>query len=327
VVPTWSPEQAEAVDEIARLLRDQSGVISRRQVLEHGATVADIQRALRRREWVRLLPGVLVDHTGEPTWVQRAWAGVLFYQPAALSGMSALRAMAGPGWRRHPDHLPIEIAVDVRRTVRQVDGYRPRRRAGLGEDVLRNASPPRLRVEAAALDVAARLPSELDVIGLLADVCQSRRTTAMRLISALEARQRMSGRGWVAAVLRDIADGTHSVLEHGYLTKVERPHGLPQASRQSRSTAGPTRYRDVLYPAYGQAFELDSTLFHDSADARDGDLDRDLDAAVERLGTVRLGWGQVFGRPCRTASRIAILLRRRGWKGTPRACGPDCDLA
>ena len=140
---TSTGEQADAVDEIARLLREQSGVISRRQVLEHGGNVADVQRALRRREWVRLLPGVFVDHTGEPTWVQRAWAGVLFYQPAALSGMSALRAVAGPGWRRHPDHLPIEIAVDVGRTVRPVDGYRPQRRAGLDEHVLWNASPPR----------------------------------------------------------------------------------------------------------------------------------------------------------------------------------------
>ena len=270
---------------------------------------------------------MFVDHTGEPTWVQRAWAGVLFYQPAALSGMSALRAAAGPGWRRHPDHLPIEIAVDVGRTVRPVDGYRPQRRAGLDEHVLWNASPPRVRVEEAALDVAARLTSELDIVALLADVCQSRRTTAMRLISALDARGRISRRDWLAGVLRDIADGTHSALEHGYLTKVERPHGLPRAIRQPRSTVGPTRYRDVLYPEYGQAFELDSLLFHDSADARDADLDRDLDAAVEKLGTVRLGWGQVFGRPCRTASRIAVLLRRRGWTGTPRPCGPDCDLA
>ena len=103
--------------------------------------------------------------------------------------------------------------------------------------------------------------------------------------------------------------------------------GCLEPIRQPRSTVGPTRYRDVLYPEYGQAFELDSPLFHDSADARDADLDRDLDAAVEKLGTVRLGWGQVFGRPCRTASRIAVLLRRRGWTGTPRPCGPDCDLA
>jgi len=315
------------VDEIARLLREQSGVVARRQVLEHGGRVADIERALRRREWVRLLPGVYVDHTGEPTWVERAWAGVLFYQPAALAGMSALRAVAGPGWRRHPDHLPIEIAVDVDRTVRAVDGYRPRRRAGLDEHVLWNASPPRVRIEEAALDVASRTASELDIVGLLADVCQSRRTTALRLIGALDGRERIKRRNWLGAVLRDIADGTHSVLEHGYLTRVERPHALPRADRQRSPTSGPKRYRDARYSGFGLDVELDSRLFHDSADDRDADLDRDLDADVEQVDTVRLGWGQVFGRPCRTASRIVTLLRQRGWTGTPRPCGPDCDLA
>ena len=157
VVGTSSCEQADAVDEIGRLLREQSGVISRRQVLEHGGTVADIQRALRRREWVRLLPGVFIDHTGEPTWVQRAWAGVLFYHPAALSGMSALRAVAGPGWRRYPDHLPIEIAVDVGRTVQPVDGYRPAVEPGSARACCGTRARPGLRVEEAALDVAARL--------------------------------------------------------------------------------------------------------------------------------------------------------------------------
>ena len=117
-------------------------MVSRRQVLAQGGSPADIERALRRREWVRLLPGVFVDHTGKPTWLQRAWAGVLFYEPAALAGMSALRAVAGPGWRRHPDHRPIEIVVDVSRTVRPTDGYRPSssRQADRGRAVERRPS-------------------------------------------------------------------------------------------------------------------------------------------------------------------------------------------
>jgi hypothetical protein len=65
-------------------------------------------------------------------------------------------------------------------------------------------------------------------------------------------------------------------------------------------------------------------MFHDSARARDRDLDRDLDAAVDGLSTVRLGWGQVFQRQCRTAARISDLLRARGWDGQPRRC-PSCS--
>ena len=45
-------------------------------------------------------PGVYVNHTGELTWLQRAWAAVLFAWPAALSHDSALRAADGPGSTR-----------------------------------------------------------------------------------------------------------------------------------------------------------------------------------------------------------------------------------
>ncbi|MBL0749224.1 hypothetical protein [Nocardioides baculatus] len=48
-----------------------------------------------------------------------------------------------------------------------------------------------------------------------------------------------------------------------------------------------------------------------------------IDAAVERLGTVRLGWGQVFGRPCTTATRVGRLLEVRGWHGVLTLC-PQC---
>ena len=68
--------------------------------------------------------------------------------------------------------------------------------------------------------------------------------------------------------------------------------------------------------------ELDGRLFHDSAAARDRDLDRDLDAAS--LGgdrqTVRLGYGQVFGRPCRTAYKLALVMQRRGWAEALSPC-------
>ena len=60
------------------LLAEQSGVVARRQIHELGLGPADIERLLRRRRLVRMLPGVYLDHTGESTWLRRAWAGVLF---------------------------------------------------------------------------------------------------------------------------------------------------------------------------------------------------------------------------------------------------------
>lgn len=316
------------MDEIARLLRDQAGVISRRQVLALGGRPAEIERALRRREWVRIMPGVFLDHTGPPTWLQRAWAGALHHEPAALAGLSALRAVAGPAWRRCPDHLPIEIAIDLGRTVNPAQGYHVRRCAGLAERVQWNAGPPRIRVEHAAIDVAARAGSDYDAVALLADVCQSRRTTALRVLDALAERQRVPRRAWLEDVLCDIAEGSCSVLEQGYLHHVERAHHLPRADRQVGGEPGmPSIYRDVRYSRWGVAVELDGRMFHDSAAARDADLDRDLVAALERLMTIRLGWGQVFDRPCLTARRIGALLAQRGWPDRPIRCRPACVAA
>jgi hypothetical protein len=101
--------KAAAVDtsrEVARLLRDQAGVIARRQALDSGSTRIEVDRLVRRRDRVRLLPGVYVDHTGEPTWLQRCWGGILYDAPAALAGTSASRLIVGPGWRHHDDAGP-----------------------------------------------------------------------------------------------------------------------------------------------------------------------------------------------------------------------------
>lgn len=105
-------------------------------------------------------------------------------------------------------------------------------------------------------------------------------------------------------VLRDIDTGTWSVLEHGYLTRVERPHGLPSRLRQVRQvSASGTRYRDVELPGL--------TVI-------------ELDAAMQALTTVRLGYGQVHDRPCRTATKVAAVLTRLGWSGRARPCGAGC---
>jgi hypothetical protein len=127
-------------------------------------------------------------------------------------------------------------------------------------------------------------------------------------------------------VLNDIAEGTCSVLEHGYLTQVERPHGLPRGRRQARGTGRAGRiYRDVSYPEPFEV-ELDGRLFHDSAESRDRDFDRDLVTEVEGRVTTRLSWGQVFDRPCWTAGQVGLLLQRQGWTGSPTPCGPECLL-
>jgi len=286
--------------------------VSRRQLLAAGHTDADIRRMVRRRELTRVHPGVYVDHTGPLTWMQRAWAGVLAVWPAAL----AAESVVSPGG-------PVVVAVDRNRRVTRPQGVRVVHVTDLHGLVRWNLGPPRVRFDEAVLDLAAAAPSELAATGVLADAVQSRQTTADRLLAALDQRRRIRRRTFLTAVLRDVRDGTHSALEHGYLTRVERPHGLPVALRQH---PGVGLYRDVTYAEGDTYVELDGRTFHDNARSRDADLDRDLDAAADGRETLRLGWGQVFDRPCATAGKVAVVLRARGWTGTFRRC-PACPAS
>lgn len=305
----------ESLDQLFAL---QVGVVSRRQLLARGHVPSEIRRMLRRRELSSVLDGVYVNHTGPLSWIERAWAAVLFSWPAALTHDSAVRAANGPGRRTAED--VIHVAVATERHLKAPSWVRLHRLTDFQQRVQWNLGPPRLRYDDAVLSTAADAPADLACLGVLAEAVQGRRTTARRLLAQAHQRNRLACRRWITSVLADIAEGTHSVLEHGYLRHVERAHGLARARRQQSSEGV---YRDVEY-ATGLVVELDGRLFHDNAAAREHDFDRDLDAAVAGLQTVRLTWGQVFGRPCRTADRISALLRRGGWAGRPRRCGPDC---
>jgi hypothetical protein len=312
--------------ELDRLVREQAGVVSRRQALGCGLADNDIRRLVRRREWATVHQGVYADHNGPLTWMQRAWAAVLWSWPAALSHDSALRAADGPGRRERTDREPIHVAVSRERKLAAPAGVVVHRLAGLAERTLWNTSPPRMRIEEAVIDLAGGSSTELRSIAMLADAVQSRRTTAPRLLAVLDARAWVRRRELMSGVLADISAGTCSVLEHSYLARVERPHGLPRPKRQARPV-GQQVLRDIDFDEYALVIELDGRLFHDTAWARDADLERDLDARLlDGRETVRLGWGQVFDRPCATAAKVGMLLQHRGWTGSPRRCPcPACD--
>ncbi|MBM7517352.1 type IV toxin-antitoxin system AbiEi family antitoxin domain-containing protein [Nocardioides nitrophenolicus] len=314
------------MNEVDELLERQDGVISRRQALDRGWSRVDVARMLRRREWTQVHPGVYVNHTGPPTWRQRAWAAVLACWPAALGGWAAVRAHEGPGRRRHDDAEPIEVIVRHGRHPAALAGVRVRSTRRFAEAVQVGLSPPRQRYDDAIVELADRARDELSLVAVLADACGSRRTTADRLLARASTMTRLSQRDLVVAVLADVAAGTCSVLEHAYLVRVERAHGLPPGERQvpAVDADGRPMLRDVVHgggrPRWQQVVELDGRLFHDSATARDRDLERDLDTALGGADTVRLGYGQVLGRPCRTAAKLGALFQLRGWAGAPTAC-------
>ncbi|GAB2991048.1 type IV toxin-antitoxin system AbiEi family antitoxin domain-containing protein [Nocardioides montaniterrae] len=307
---------------LGALLNRQSGVVRRAQLLELGFAPHDVRRMVRHRDLVPLHPGVLINHTGTPTWEQRAWAAVLACWPAALRAESAqrassLRLMTGPD-----DGRPIELMVPASRSLRPPAGVVVRRSRSFDQQVDMTALPPRQHTTDWVLDLADEAPREIDAIASIADAVGAQRLRPDEALAALARRTRSRRRAFIAAVLADARDGACSVLEQRYLQRVERAHGLPSADRQVRAAAKGTIYRDVVYQRFRTVVELDGRLHHTRAGDRDRDLDRDLDAAVGGLLTLRLGWGQTE-RACATAVRVAAVLQIRGWTGTATRC-PAC---
>ena len=320
-----SPATPDPVERaIRRLVRQQSGVISRAQVLDLGASRADLRRHLRRRDWVRVHPGVYVAHTGPLTRVQREWAAVLVAWPAALHRESALWSA---GLTRDRDRRsasdPVHVAVEATRSLRGAPGVVVERVRGLQRWVDAHRRPPRVRVEFALLKAAAAR-DEAGAVALLSDAVHQGLTTPARILDTLELLPRLPGRARVTTLLEDVTTGSRSVLEHRYLQEVERRHGLPEGTRQHReSTLEGTVYRDVRYPAYRTLVELDGAFGHRDLEDRGRDLQRDLHALEAGEVTLRVGWHQVLD-PCRLAASVGRVLQTRGWGGSVRPCGATC---
>ena len=304
--------------ELRDLIDRQSGVVARRQLLEHGHDDNDIRREVRNRRLVPVHRGVFVNHTGPLSWSSRAWAAVLFYPRAALCGASALNLSGDP----------LHVAIPAGRQGARLPGVVLHQLRGLDERVLWNRCPPRLRVEEAALDVAGAARSTAEAVAVVSDACGRRATTPERLLVALDRRQRTPRGAELRRVLADAASGVRSVLERDYLLRVERPHGLPRSQRQASGRVGSGAvYRDALYDEAGVAVELDGFTWHAGAAARTRDMSRDLESAADGVLTLRLGWRHVWDEPCLTAGRVAAVLSRRGWRGRPRRCGAGCALS
>jgi hypothetical protein len=309
------------VTDLDDLLARQDGVVSRRQLVDLGHHKPDLERMLRRRDLVRVHPGVFVNHTGPLSWQQRAWAAVLYAGRSALHLDSAL-----PG----PDaEAPISVAIDATRRVVPRTGLRIHRVKRLEEKARWNLSPPRVSVEVVALEKAHRARDDLAAIAALTDVVGRRLTTAARIGSALADRPRLRRRQLLTALVGDLAAGTHSVLEHGFLTRVVRPHGLPEPTRLQAPRAGRSgsEYRDVEYADFAMFVELDGRFNHDGAPASDRDAIRDLDDLADGQVTPRLRFAQVYGGQCRTAARLARIFAARGWRSSATSCGPGCEVA
>lgn len=295
--------------DIAELVQHQDGVLTRGQALAAGLT-ENRWRGLLDGGWERLLRGVLSSQGHG--WRQRAWAGVLAAgEGACLGGVAAARLH---GLTEDEVEVVDVWAPGRSPIVRAQAGWRFRRgdRPAVGR-------PPRLRLERTILDLCAGASPD-DQARWVTRALADRRTTAPRLLSALDEAGCLPGRRDLVALLRWLDTGVESPLEFRYLRDVERRHRLPTSSRQV-SVVQRTRV-DVHHDEFGLIVELDGRLGHRGAGEL-RDAWRDAAHLLQGQATVRFGWVDVVQRACVCAWLVGQLLTARGWRGQVRRC-PTC---
>ncbi len=307
----------------AEIANRQSGAISRPQLLAAGVGNQLIFERLKRRRWQQLFRGVYAVFSGLPSRETWLWAAVLRAGEGAVLSHQTAAELHGL-----LDSPTDAIYVTVPSTRRISNRGLIVRTSGRVEQARQpNRALPRTSVEETVLDLVQVSPGFDDAGGWITKACAKRLTTEERLRAALAMRKKMRWRAELNDVLAAAGSGVHSVLEYRYLRDVERAHGLPRSRHQVRVVIdGKAVYRDAYYDEFRLAVELDGRLAHPDEE-RWRDSHRDVQAGVQGVQTCRYGWRDVYAHPCQTALLQAQILRRRGWRGTPKPCSPGCPVA
>jgi hypothetical protein len=309
--------------ELLRIARLQCGVVSRQQAIESGLAPAAVATLVRTRRWVTLRRGVYYVYPGNPGREAALWAVVLRAGRCAVLSHQTAAELYG---LRDEESVLIHLSVPRPRHITGMAGVVVHRSAQFAAAAQLNMSPPRTRIEDTVLDLAEQAQNFEAAFNLACTACRKRLTTAAKLREAMARRGKMRWRSELAVALADIGSGVHSLLEYRYVRLVERPHGLPRATRQAKAAlGGKTCYLDDLYAEYRLGVELDGRQAHPD-DRRWLDIRRDNAAAAAGLTILRYGWAEVNGRPCVTAAEIGTALQHRGWPGVVRPCSRTCQL-
>jgi hypothetical protein len=153
VVTLPQPDDAPAPPPYAELLELQGGVVGRQQALAGGLTVEGWRWVRTSDRCQELLPGVVVMHTGTPTFAEKVQAAVVYGgQGAAVSG-DALLHLLSP--KRTDEPETIDVAVAACCQVAPTRFFRPHRSSRLDELTHPVRMPRQVRVAHGVLHAAS----------------------------------------------------------------------------------------------------------------------------------------------------------------------------
>jgi len=232
------------MDDILRaLVREQRGLVARRQLTQHGIDWDRVRDHITARRWVERTPRVISTFTGELTWQQRQWLAVLHAGPRSMLGSLTAAGRSGlKGWDR--PHVSVYVDDELSfEPVEGVDFFRSRRPFSLLLD-------PRPGIPTARLEPSVLLFAGYEAVpraahGAIAAVVQQRLTTVERMVEWVDVLKPLRWAKPFKRTLGDIAGGAHSGAELD-VRRMCRRFSIPQpdGQRPRFDRAGRRRWTD-----------------------------------------------------------------------------------
>jgi hypothetical protein len=286
---------------VARLLRQQHGVLSRRQALAAGMTEKGLAVAIRRGRLLRLAPAVYAESSHPPTWHRQLMAAVLVHEGnAAVTGAAAAALYGFDGFHAVRPQLLVPHSVGAANPLARL--FRTRHFAGT--DLTRVAgipvvTPARMVVELAGTRDAAEL-------GRLIDQAVLRKKLDPEVLLGRTAellRGRRPGRAVMQDVLEDRLCGyvpAESELEAVMFETMDAAgyrHYLRQFKLPWRRGSRPAGTVDALFPLERVVAEGDGRSWHVRLERWEQDRRRDLDLLAHGFVPIRATWRALTVEP------------------------------
>ena len=295
------------------MVRRQSGVVSRRQALDH-LTERMIHRRIASGRWQVGDAGVYVLHNGPLSERQQLWVASLSVgagRPAILGGLTALILN---GLRRFTSPYIEVVLGHRRRNRRPPPGVRVHRTTRLERPDLRLTRPLSTAPARSAVDAARWARTDAEARTIIATCFQQRLVVGdevERVVAAMPVARR---RALILATAADARGGSHTLTELD-LVALCRRSGLPTPTRQATRTdsSGRQRYLDAVWEEWGVRAEIDGA-HHMDAEQWWTDMRRHNDLA--RRGEVALRFPAWLVRD--SPAEVVVALRRAledaGWQ-------------
>jgi len=266
------------------LAREQSGVMSRAQLIEAGVRRWEITGHLRAGRWRKVTGQVVALHNGPLSAEAHRWAAVLHGGPRAmLDGVSALQASGLERFTTDRVRVSVPRGARVRRTRR----YNIRQTRRWRSDDVAPSGIPRTRVPIAAVRAALWASTDKQAAYILTLVVQQGLATPAQLGEALLRILRAKRRLLLHAVVNDLLDGGRTLSEIDVARELRR-RGMPPPARQVLRKDRRGRYfLDLYWPDLGVVVEIDG-IHHTWAENVIGDALRQNSLALDGDVVLRL---------------------------------------